>query len=127
MVLTGTQAELSCTVAVLNSYGSANITNGYTYKTSLTPVITDVSPHRGGTAGGTVLTVTGYGFRSKIMLSSIYPFINPSIIYITSLLRFMGKLEPVQLTLCKRQGTNRPGRQSVMQLHVFKFIVRDSK
>ncbi|KAK3532561.1 hypothetical protein QTP86_024146, partial [Hemibagrus guttatus] len=58
----GTQAELSCTVVVLNSYGSANITNGYTYKTSLTPVITDVSPRRGGTAGGTLLTVTGYGF-----------------------------------------------------------------
>ncbi|KAK2836335.1 hypothetical protein Q7C36_014204 [Tachysurus vachellii] len=58
----GTQAELSCTVLVLNSYGSANISNGYTYKTSLTPVITDVSPRRGGTAGGTLLTVTGYGF-----------------------------------------------------------------
>ncbi|XP_053468790.1 PKHD1 like 1, tandem duplicate 1 [Ictalurus furcatus] len=58
----GTQAELSCTVVVLNSYGSVNITNGYTYKTSLTPVITDVSPRRGGTAGGTLLTVTGYGF-----------------------------------------------------------------
>ncbi|KAG7317211.1 hypothetical protein KOW79_019509 [Hemibagrus wyckioides] len=58
----GTQAELSCTVVVLNSNGSVNITNGYTYKTSLTPVITDVSPRRGGTAGGTLLTVTGYGF-----------------------------------------------------------------
>lgn len=70
MVFTGTQAELSCTVVVLNSYGSVNITNGYTYKTSLTPVITDVSPRRGGTAGGTLLTVTGYGFRSGIMLST---------------------------------------------------------
>lgn len=70
MVLTGTQSELSCTVVVLNSYGSANITKGYTYKTSLTPVIMDVSPRRGGTAGGTLLTVTGYGFRSGIMLST---------------------------------------------------------
>ncbi|XP_053349466.1 PKHD1 like 1, tandem duplicate 1 [Clarias gariepinus] len=58
----GTQAELSCTVIVLNSHGSASITNGFTYKTSLTPVIMDVSPRRGGTAGGTLLTVTGYGF-----------------------------------------------------------------
>ncbi|KAI5615922.1 fibrocystin-L precursor [Silurus asotus] len=58
----GTQAVLSCTVVVLNRYGSANITNGYTYKTSLTPVITDVSPRRGGTAGGTLLTIAGYGF-----------------------------------------------------------------
>lgn len=70
MVLTGTQAELSCTVVVLNSYGSANLTNSYTYKSSLTPVITDVSPRRGGTAGGTLLTVTGRGFRSGIIILS---------------------------------------------------------
>uniref|UniRef100_A0AAR2IPV4 Polycystic kidney and hepatic disease 1 (autosomal recessive)-like 1 n=1 Tax=Pygocentrus nattereri TaxID=42514 RepID=A0AAR2IPV4_PYGNA len=58
----GTQAEQACMVMVLNTYASANITNGYTYKSSLTPVITDVSPRRGGTAGGTVLTITGSGF-----------------------------------------------------------------
>lgn len=72
MVLAGTQAELSCTVVVLNSYRSANVTNGYTYKTSLTPVIMDVSPRRGGTAGGTMLTITGYGFRCGILLLSIH-------------------------------------------------------
>lgn len=72
MLLTGTQAELSCTVVVLNSHGSASITNGYTYKTSLTPVIMDVSPRRGGTAGGTLLTVTGYGFRSGIFPVKMY-------------------------------------------------------
>ncbi|XP_036421459.1 fibrocystin-L-like [Colossoma macropomum] len=58
----GTQAEQACTVMVLNTYASANNTNGYTYKSSLTPIITDVSPRRGGTAGGTVLTITGSGF-----------------------------------------------------------------
>ncbi|KAL7883851.1 hypothetical protein SRHO_G00015090 [Serrasalmus rhombeus] len=58
----GTQMEQACMVMVLNSYGTANITAGYTYKSSLTPVITNVSPRRGGTAGGTVLTVTGSGF-----------------------------------------------------------------
>ncbi|KAI4871505.1 hypothetical protein NFI96_027165, partial [Prochilodus magdalenae] len=58
----GTQAEQACTLTVLNSYGAANLTNGYTYKSSLTPVIADVSPRRGGTAGGTVLTITGSGF-----------------------------------------------------------------
>ncbi|KAL6460366.1 hypothetical protein MHYP_G00303320 [Metynnis hypsauchen] len=58
----GTQAEQACMVMVLNSYGSANITAGYTYKSSLTPIITNVSPRRGGTAGGTVLTVSGSGF-----------------------------------------------------------------
>uniref|UniRef100_A0A4W4EJY7 Polycystic kidney and hepatic disease 1 (autosomal recessive)-like 1 n=1 Tax=Electrophorus electricus TaxID=8005 RepID=A0A4W4EJY7_ELEEL len=51
-----------CSVTVLNAYGSANMTNGYTYKASLTPVITDVSPRRGGTAGGTLLTITGFAF-----------------------------------------------------------------
>ncbi|KAI5091821.1 fibrocystin-L precursor, partial [Silurus meridionalis] len=67
----GTQAVLSCTVVVLNRYGSANITNGYTYKTSLTPVITDVSPRRGGTAGGTLLTIAGYGFSGGMVSVTI--------------------------------------------------------
>ncbi|XP_072530724.1 PKHD1 like 1, tandem duplicate 1 [Salminus brasiliensis] len=58
----GTQTEQACMGVVLNNFGSANIMNGYTYKASLTPAITDVSPRRGGTAGGTVLTITGSGF-----------------------------------------------------------------
>ncbi|KAK1784753.1 hypothetical protein P4O66_003426 [Electrophorus voltai] len=58
----GAQGEEPCSVTVLNAYGSANMTNGYTYKASLTPVITDVSPRRGGTAGGTLLTITGFAF-----------------------------------------------------------------
>ncbi|XP_066530272.1 fibrocystin-L-like [Hoplias malabaricus] len=67
----GTQADQACTVMVLNSYGSANVTNGYTYRSSLTPVITDVSPRRGGTAGGTTLTITGFGFSGGNVSVSI--------------------------------------------------------
>ncbi|XP_076865903.1 fibrocystin-L-like isoform X2 [Brachyhypopomus gauderio] len=58
----GTQLEEPCSVTVLNTRGSVYQTNSYTYKTSLTPVVTDVSPRRGGTAGGTVLTISGSGF-----------------------------------------------------------------
>ncbi|XP_062842250.1 fibrocystin-L-like [Trichomycterus rosablanca] len=58
----GTQVETACTVLVKNNNGSVSVTNGYTYKTSLTPAIADVSPRRGGTAGGTRLTITGSGF-----------------------------------------------------------------
>lgn len=62
-LLSGTQAEVSCSAAVLNPVGAVNISNGFTYKSALTPVIAEVSPRRGGTAGGTRLTITGSGFR----------------------------------------------------------------
>lgn len=57
------QSEVSCTVLVRNQLDTVNISSGFTYKTELTPVITDVSPRRGGTAGGTTLTIQGSGFR----------------------------------------------------------------
>ncbi|XP_068614929.1 fibrocystin-L-like, partial [Brachionichthys hirsutus] len=62
----GSQSELSCVVAVINPLDTVNMPNGYTYKTQLTPVITDVSPRRGGTAGGTWLTIRGYGFSTEM-------------------------------------------------------------
>lgn len=61
--LSDTQAEVSCVVAVINRLDAVNISNGFTYKSQLTPVISDVSPRRGGTAGGTRLTISGSGFR----------------------------------------------------------------
>ncbi|XP_034748677.1 fibrocystin-L-like [Etheostoma cragini] len=36
-------------------------------RTPATPVITDVSPRRGGTAGGTRVTITGSGFSTEMM------------------------------------------------------------
>uniref|UniRef100_A0A3Q2YMV4 PKHD1 like 1, tandem duplicate 1 n=1 Tax=Hippocampus comes TaxID=109280 RepID=A0A3Q2YMV4_HIPCM len=50
------------TVAVINTLIAVNMSDGFTYKTQLTPVITEVSPRRGGTAGGTTLTISGSGF-----------------------------------------------------------------
>lgn len=62
-ILAGTQSEVSCLVAIINPHDAVNVSNGFTYKSQLTPVITQVSPRRGGTAGGTQLTITGSGFR----------------------------------------------------------------
>lgn len=62
-LLSGTQQQVSCEVKVVNLQNAANISNGFTYKSELTPVISEVSPRRGGTAGGTRLTITGSSFR----------------------------------------------------------------
>ncbi|XP_060949378.1 PKHD1 like 1, tandem duplicate 1 [Limanda limanda] len=61
-----TQSELSCVVAVVNELDAVNISNGFTYKSQLTPQITEVSPRRGGTAGGTRLTISGSGFSTNV-------------------------------------------------------------
>ncbi|KAG9339164.1 hypothetical protein JZ751_024022 [Albula glossodonta] len=61
----GTEAQLDCSVEVLQSNGTARILNAFSYKSLLTPVIMDVSPRRGGTAGGTRLTITGSNFSSN--------------------------------------------------------------
>uniref|UniRef100_A0AAX7VHS5 Polycystic kidney and hepatic disease 1 (autosomal recessive)-like 1 n=1 Tax=Astatotilapia calliptera TaxID=8154 RepID=A0AAX7VHS5_ASTCA len=57
---------VSCVVAVINPHDAVNVSNGFTYRSQLTPVITQVSPRRGGTAGGTRLTITGSGFSTDI-------------------------------------------------------------
>ncbi|XP_042362122.1 fibrocystin-L-like [Plectropomus leopardus] len=61
-----TQSAVSCEVAVINQLDAVNISNGYTYRAQLTPVIAEVSPRRGGTAGGTRLTITGSGFSTNV-------------------------------------------------------------
>ncbi|KAI7798959.1 putative fibrocystin-L, partial [Triplophysa rosa] len=61
----GNKTEQVCMVSVFNGKDTVNITAGYTYRSSLTPVITDVTPRRGGTAGGTRLTITGSGFSAN--------------------------------------------------------------
>ena len=38
-------------------------TKTFTYQNSKTPVITGVNPKRGGTGGGTRITVSGTGFE----------------------------------------------------------------
>ncbi|XP_030002867.1 PKHD1 like 1, tandem duplicate 2 [Sphaeramia orbicularis] len=62
----GNTSEVSCTVAVFNPLDAVNVSDGFTYKSQLTPVITGVSPRRGGTAGGTRLTISGSGFSTNM-------------------------------------------------------------
>ncbi|XP_069815730.1 fibrocystin-L-like [Dendropsophus ebraccatus] len=56
----------SCDVIVKNGDYSAQTNNSFTYSSALTPVIYDVTPKRGGTAGGTKLTITGSQFSPDI-------------------------------------------------------------
>nr|DBA24045.1 TPA: hypothetical protein GDO54_011748 [Pyxicephalus adspersus] len=51
-----------CNVGVINGNNAVWINNSFTYTTELTPTIYDVTPRRGGTAGGTRLTITGSQF-----------------------------------------------------------------
>ncbi|XP_033119895.1 fibrocystin-L-like [Anneissia japonica] len=44
---------------------SAILNDSFTYKSSLTAIISSVNPTRGGTGGGTDITITGTGFRSS--------------------------------------------------------------
>ena len=54
--------DTTCDVTVMDQLtnATATITDGYTY--SSTARVTGVSPARGGTAGGTTVTITGSGF-----------------------------------------------------------------
>uniref|UniRef100_A0A3B4U1D6 PKHD1 like 1, tandem duplicate 2 n=1 Tax=Seriola dumerili TaxID=41447 RepID=A0A3B4U1D6_SERDU len=61
-----TESELSCVVAVMNPLDGVNVSSGFTYRSQLTPVIWAVSPGRGGTAGGTRLTISGSGFSTNM-------------------------------------------------------------
>ncbi|KAI3358131.1 hypothetical protein L3Q82_003134 [Scortum barcoo] len=65
-LINSTQSEESCVVSVFNPLDAVSISNGFTYKSQLTPVIIEVSPRRGGTAGGTRLTITGSGFSTDM-------------------------------------------------------------
>ena len=51
-----------CDVKALTSFSEATAGSQYSYKGSLTPEVTSVSPARGGTAGGTRITIAGSGF-----------------------------------------------------------------
>ena len=55
-------AATSCDVIVTVNAVSKTAGSQYTYDPAITPEITSVTPQRGGTAGGTLLTITGSGF-----------------------------------------------------------------
>ncbi|XP_069115782.1 fibrocystin-L-like [Argopecten irradians] len=60
----GSDAVVSDVTLSLNSVVK-NITNAYTYRPNLTPTITGVTPNRGGTAGGTTVTINGTNFGTQ--------------------------------------------------------------
>ncbi|KAM9839131.1 PKHD1 like 1, tandem duplicate 1 [Aulostomus maculatus] len=62
----GSEPDVSCVVAVINQLDAVNVSGGFTYKSQLTPEIIEVSPRRGGTAGGTRLTISGSGFSTDV-------------------------------------------------------------
>ena len=53
-----------CDVGVANGDNMVTKSDVYAYESSLTPIITSVSPNRGGTGGGTTITITGTGLFS---------------------------------------------------------------
>ncbi|MBN3294524.1 PKHL1 protein, partial [Polypterus senegalus] len=62
----GTGSSQVCDVTVSIGNNLVTLSNAFTYKLSLTPVVTAVTPRRGGTGGGTSLTISGSGFGSDI-------------------------------------------------------------
>ncbi|MEE6507574.1 hypothetical protein FKM82_026763 [Ascaphus truei] len=60
-----TSLAQSCHVLVANGNDVAQLDNAFSYDSTLTPVISDVYPKRGGTAGGSRLTITGSGFSTN--------------------------------------------------------------
>ncbi|XP_060067607.1 fibrocystin-L-like [Ylistrum balloti] len=51
-----------CDVKIIVNSVTETLENAYTYDPALTPVIDDVTPKRGGTQGGTKLTISGSNF-----------------------------------------------------------------
>ena len=57
---TYSSSDTSCSLTVTIGSSSQNV--AYTYRATLTATVTGVSPARGGTGGGTLLTITGTNF-----------------------------------------------------------------
>ncbi|XP_053322520.1 fibrocystin-L [Spea bombifrons] len=66
-----TNTTTTCDVQVVNGNDTVQINNSFSYLSTLTPEIYDVSPKRGGTAGGTRLTITGSQFSSNVSLITV--------------------------------------------------------
>ncbi|ELV11002.1 Fibrocystin-L [Tupaia chinensis] len=62
----GKGPEQACEVSVVNGKDLSQSTTPFTYTMSLTPLIFEISPKRGSTAGGTRLTVMGSGFSENM-------------------------------------------------------------
>ncbi|XP_045661731.1 fibrocystin-L isoform X1 [Ursus americanus] len=62
----GRGPEQACEVSVVNGKDLSQSTTPFTYTMLLTPLITEIYPKRGSTAGGTRLTITGSGFSENM-------------------------------------------------------------
>ncbi|XP_007188845.2 fibrocystin-L isoform X1 [Balaenoptera acutorostrata] len=62
----GRGPKQACEVSVVNGKNSSQSTTPFIYTMSMTPLITEIAPKRGSTAGGTRLTVLGSGFSENI-------------------------------------------------------------
>ena len=60
-----TEATLVCDVTVTQPSGNFTKDAAFTYDRALTPTVASVSPVRGGTGGGTRITITGSGFADS--------------------------------------------------------------
>ncbi|KAF3822699.1 hypothetical protein GH733_008073, partial [Mirounga leonina] len=62
----GRGPEQACEVSVVNGKDLSQSTTPFTYTMLLTPLIAEIYPKRGSTAGGTRLTITGSGFSENM-------------------------------------------------------------
>ncbi|XP_063307204.1 fibrocystin-L-like [Pelobates fuscus] len=69
--LNDTSSVNTCDVRVTNGNDAVQLNTSFSYLSSLTPVVNNVTPKRGGTAGGTQLTITGSQFSTNISLLSV--------------------------------------------------------
>jgi IPT/TIG domain-containing protein len=67
LVSTPAHANGQVNVVVTNANGTATLANGFTYITpdGPPPTVTNVSPNKGSTLGGTAITITGTNFRAN--------------------------------------------------------------
>ncbi|XP_076030840.1 fibrocystin-L-like [Oratosquilla oratoria] len=69
--LEGSTTQVCDLVVTLADGTTTTLSNAFTYDDSLTPRVSSISPTRGGTAGGTRLTITGTGFAPSGNVVSI--------------------------------------------------------
>ena len=62
MIIFSSEGNLTCSVKLTSNNVTRTLTDAYTYNPALTANVTMVTPARGGTAGGTRLSIEGTGF-----------------------------------------------------------------
>lgn len=60
----------TCDVLMSLNGLTKTLVNAYTYNAALTPTVSGVTPSRGGTGGGTTITISGSGFGYEMKFSA---------------------------------------------------------